>query len=304
MTANNQYHIPVLLSQSVDGLITDVNGIYVDVTFGGGGHSAYLLGKLGDAGRLIAFDQDEDAKANLLDDSRFDFVPQNFAFVKNNLRLIRVREVDGLLADLGVSSHQFDVAARGFSFRFSGELDMRMSQEADLTAAKIVNEYEEGELRSLFKLYGELKNAFSVASRIVYKRRQGVVFGTTQDLVDQIRDLAPRGKENTFFAKVFQALRIEVNDEMGVLKELLNQCGQIVKQGGRISFITYHSIEDRMVKNYIKTGNVEGDLKKDFFGNVERPFKEVNRKPIVADEAEIERNNRARSAKLRIAEKI
>lgn len=303
MTANNQYHIPVLLSQSVDGLITDLSGVYVDVTFGGGGHSSYLLSKLSADGVLVAFDQDEDVKANLIDDKRFEFVPQNFAYVKNNLRLLGYREVDGLLADLGVSSHQFDVPERGFSFRFSGDLDMRMSQESDLTAAKIVNGYEESQLRSLFGLYGELKNAFAVASRIVYKRRQGVVFKTTSDLIDQIRDLAPRGKENTFFAKVFQALRIEVNDEMGVLKELLNQCGQIIKTGGRISFITYHSIEDRMVKNYIKTGNVEGELKKDFFGNVERPFKEVNRKPIVADEAEIERNNRARSAKLRIAEK-
>lgn len=304
MTANNQYHIPVLLNQSVDGLITDLSGVYVDVTFGGGGHSAYLLSKLGAAGVLVAFDQDEDAKANLIQDDRFKFVPQNFAFVKNNLRLLGYRGVDGLLADLGVSSHQFDVAERGFSFRFSGDLDMRMSQESDLTAAKIVSKYEESELRDLFKLYGELKNAYAVASRIVYKRRQGVVFKTTSDLIDEIRDLAPRGKENTFFAKVFQALRIEVNDEMGVLKELLNQCGLIIKKGGRISFITYHSIEDRMVKNYIKTGNVEGELKKDFFGNVERPFKEVNRKPIVADEQEIELNNRARSAKLRIAEKI
>lgn len=304
MTANNQYHIPVLLNQSVDGLITDLSGVYVDVTFGGGGHSAYLLSKLGATGVLVAFDQDEDAKANLIQDDRFKFVPQNFAFVKNNLRLLGYREVDGLLADLGVSSHQFDVAERGFSFRFSGDLDMRMSRESDLTAAKIVNKYEESELRDLFKLYGELKNAYAVASRIVYKRRQGVVFKTTSDLIDEIRDLAPRGKENTFFAKVFQALRIEVNDEMGVLKELLNQCGLIIKKGGRISFITYHSIEDRMVKNYIKTGNVEGVLKKDFFGNVERPFKEVNRKPIVADEQEIELNNRARSAKLRIAEKI
>ena len=304
MTINNQYHIPVLLSQSVDGLIINPAGVYVDVTFGGGGHSAYLLEKLTDKGRLIAFDQDEDAKTNLIADSRFEFVPQNFAFVKNNLRLLGVREVDGVLADLGVSSHQFDVAERGFSFRFSGDLDMRMSQDVELTAANIVNEYTEDDLRTLFKVYGELKNAFAVASRIVYKRRKGVVFNTTQDLVEQIKDLAPRGKDNTFLAKVFQALRIEVNDEMGVLKSLLSQCGQIVKKGGRISFITYHSIEDRMVKNYIKTGNVEGELKKDFYGNIERPFKEVNRKPVVADEEEVKKNNRARSAKLRIAEKI
>ncbi len=296
------YHIPVMLEPSVDGMVLNPAGTYVDVTFGGGGHSKAILERLG-SGQLVSFDQDVDAEANLLDDERFFFVRQNFAYLKNHLRLLRKLPVDGVLADLGVSSHQFDTAERGFSIRFDAELDMRMDVDAELTAKKVLNTYSEEELLRVFREYGELKNAYSVASRVVYGRDKAKI-QSVEGLKELLANLAPRGKENTFYAKVFQALRIEVNDEMGVLRDLLNQAVEVIKPGGRLSVITYHSLEDRMVKNFIKSGNIEGKQEKDFYGNLIRPFKEVNRKPIIPSDEEIEMNNRARSAKLRIAERL
>lgn len=303
MMGNSEYHIPVLLHDAVKMLVKDADGVYVDVTFGGGGHSSEILNQISNKAKLVAFDQDADALENLIDDERFLFVPQNFAYVKNNLRLNRLYPVDGLLADLGVSSHQFDTAERGFSFRFDADLDMRMDKKVPLDAKKVLNEYDEVRLFEVFKLYGELKNARSIASRVVYKRADKP-FRTIEDLKSALFNLAPRMKENRFFAQVFQALRIEVNQEMEVLKLLLEQMSDVIKEGGRIVFITYHSLEDRMVKNFVKTGNVAGVLEKDFYGNVLRPFKEVNRKPIISDEEELLSNPRARSAKMRVAERI
>ncbi len=297
------YHIPVLLHDSVDGLITHTNGVYVDVTFGGGGHSREILNRLNADGKLVSFDQDLDAQQNLINDDRFVFVPQNFAFLKNNLRMQRFFPVDGVLADLGVSSHQFDTAERGFSFRFDAPLDMRMCVNANKTAVDVLNGYEEAQLYEIFKLYGELDNSKGLANRVVYRRNQAPI-KTIEDLKNVFTGMVPKLKSSQFFAKIFQALRIEVNDEMEVLKALLNQLADTVKPGGRIVFITYHSLEDRLVKNFIKTGNIQGDLQKDFFGNVIRPFKEVNRKPIVPSDEELELNPRSRSAKLRIAERL
>ncbi len=300
---NNTYHVPVLLNEAVEMLVVDNRGVYVDVTFGGGGHSSEILSRLDMGAKLVAFDQDSDALANVLDDDRFVFVPQNFAYVKNNLRLHRLMPVDGLLADLGVSSHQFDTAERGFSFRFEGDLDMRMDKNASLDAKKVLNEYDEVQLFEMFKLYGELKNARAIASRVVYKRASQP-FRQIEDLKSALYNLAPKLKQNQFFAQVFQAIRIEVNQEMEVLKKLLEQLPEVVKADGRIVFITYHSLEDRMVKNFIKTGNVAGELQKDFYGNVLRPFREVNRKPILPSDEEMVLNTRSRSAKMRVAEKI
>jgi len=303
LVENKDYHIPVLLKPSVDELVQDVDGIYVDVTYGGGGHSAEILSRLSESGSLVAFDQDLDAEANLSKDSRLTFVRQNFSFYQNYLRALKKLPVDGVLADLGVSSHQFDVAERGFSFRFDAGLDMRMNRDTDLTALDIVMNYDESELLRVFREYGELKNAYSVASRIVYRRKDEVI-DTIEKLKSVLESLAPRGKFNTFYAKVFQALRIEVNDEMGVLREFLEKSVDVIREGGRLVVITYHSLEDRMVKNFIKSGNVAGELKKDFYGNVERPFKEVNRKPVIPGDDEVEMNNRARSAKMRVAERV
>ena len=303
LVENKDYHIPVLLKPSVDELVQNVDGIYVDVTYGGGGHSAEILSRLSDDGALVAFDQDLDAEANLSADSRLSFVRQNFSFYQNYLRSLDKLPVDGVLADLGVSSHQFDVAERGFSFRFDAGLDMRMNRDTDLTAFDIVMNYGEADLLRVFREYGELKNAYSVASRIAYRRKDEVI-DTIEKLKSVLESLAPRGKFNTFYAKVFQALRIEVNDEMAALREFLEKSTDVIKQGGRLVVITYHSLEDRMVKNFIKSGNIAGKLDKDFYGNVNRPFREINRKPIVPCEEEVELNNRARSAKMRIAEKI
>jgi len=303
LVGNKDYHIPVLLKPSVDELVQDVDGVYVDVTYGGGGHSAEILSRLSDRGSLVAFDQDLDAEANLSKDPRLTFVRQNFSFYQNYLRALKKLPVDGVLADLGVSSHQFDVAERGFSFRFDAGLDMRMNRDTELTALDVVMNYEEPELLRVFREYGELKNAYSVASRIVYRRKDEVI-DTIEKLKSVLESLAPRGKFNTFYAKVFQALRIEVNDEMGVLREFLEKSTDVIAEGGRLVVITYHSLEDRMVKNFIKSGNVAGKLEKDFYGNVIRPFREVNRKPIIPGEGEIELNNRARSAKMRIAERL
>ena len=303
LVENKDYHIPVLLKPSIDELVQDVDGIYVDVTYGGGGHSAEILSRLSKVGSLVAFDQDLDAEANLSSDSRLSFVRQNFSFYQNYLRALNKLPVDGVLADLGVSSHQFDVAERGFSFRFDAGLDMRMNRDTDLTAFDVVMNYEESELLRVFREYGELKNAYSVASRIVYRRKTEVI-DTIEKLKSILESLAPRGKFNTFYAKVFQALRIEVNDEMGALREFLEKSTDVLSVGGRLVVITYHSLEDRMVKNFIKSGNINGTLDKDFYGNVNRPFKEVNRKPIIPSDDEVELNNRARSAKMRIAERI
>ncbi len=296
------YHIPVLLKESVDGLQVVPDGIYADMTFGGGGHSREIVSRLGSNGHLYAFDQDADAERNAVPDARFTFVRSNFRYLKNWMRYYGVEQLDGLIADLGVSSHHFDDPGRGFSFRFDGALDMRMNQRAELTAADVVNDYPEDRLADLFRIYGELKNARRLASLLV-KARSGRRIGTTAELMDITKGLFERDREKKETAKMFQALRIEVNREMDALQEMLSAAAELIRPGGRLVVLTYHSLEDRMVKNLIKTGNVEGRQVKDFYGNVECPFRAVNNKVIVADEAEQTRNPRSRSAKLRIAEK-
>lgn len=296
------YHIPVLLNESIEGLDLKKGGIYVDVTFGGGGHSKEILRRMDKDCKLYSFDQDEDAEKNAVKDGRFTFVRSNFRYIKNFLRYYGVEEVDGILADLGVSSHHFDDSERGFSFRFDGKLDMRMNKRAGMTAADIVNNYDEEKLASIFYIYGELKNSRKLASVIV-KRRAVKPFDTIGDFLEVVKPLYGREREKKELAKVFQALRIEVNQEMEALKEMLYSATQILKPGGRLSVITYHSLEDRMVKNIMKTGNIEGKAEKDFFGNVNTPFKLINNKVIVPTNDEIESNPRSRSAKLRIAEK-
>ena len=299
---NSEYHIPVLLHPTVGGLDIDPNGVYVDATFGGGGHSSEVLKKL-ENGKLYAFDQDPDATNNLLDNENLVFVPQNFRFLKNYLRMYGVSQVDGVMADLGVSSHQFDEGLRGFSIRAEGGLDMRMNQNQELTAFKVVNEYEEDDLARVLYEFGELRNSRKVARVIVQQRAERKI-KTTTELVQLIEKLVERKKQNQFLARVFQAIRIEVNDEMAVLKEFLNQAADVLKPGGRLVVISYHSLEDRLVKNFVKRGSFDGKIEKDFFGNIQKPFKEIERKAIVPSEEEIKLNNRARSAKLRIAEKL
>ena len=296
------YHVPVLLKDSVDGMNICPNGTYVDVTFGGGGHSREILSRLEKDGRLLGFDQDEDAERNIVDDPRFIFVRSNFRYLHNFLRYHDIEKVDAILADLGVSSHHFDDSERGFSFRFDGALDMRMNKRAGLTAADVVNTYAEERLADIFYLYGELKNSRKLASVIVKARANGQI-KTIGEFLEIIKPLFGREREKKELAKVFQALRIEVNQEMEALKEMLTAATEALKPGGRLVVITYHSLEDRMVKNIMKTGNVEGKTTQDFFGNLQTPFKLVNNKVIVPDEEEIERNPRSRSAKLRIAEK-
>ena len=296
------YHVPVLLKESVDGMNICPNGTYVDVTFGGGGHSREILSRLEKDGRLLGFDQDEDAERNIVDDPRFIFVRSNFRYLHNFLRYHYIEKVDAILADLGVSSHHFDDSERGFSFRFDGALDMRMNKRAGLTAADVVNTYAEERLADIFYLYGELKNSRKLASVIVKARANGQI-KTIGEFLEIIKPLFGREREKKELAKVFQALRIEVNQEMEALKEMLTAATEALKPGGRLVVITYHSLEDRMVKNIMKTGNVEGKTTQDFFGNLQTPFKLVNNKVIVPDEEEIERNPRSRSAKLRIAEK-
>ena len=296
------YHVPVLLQESICGLNLQDGGIYVDVTFGGGGHSREILRRMGKESRLFSFDQDEDAERNIVDDSRFTFVRSNFRYLRNFLRYYGVEEVDGILADLGVSSHHFDDSERGFSFRFDGKLDMRMNRRAGMTAADVVNTYDEERLADVFYLYGELKNSRKLANVLV-KARARKPFDTIGDFLEVVKPLYGREREKKELAKVFQALRIEVNEEMQALKEMLYAATEALKPGGRLVVITYHSLEDRMVKNIMKTGNVEGKAETDFFGNLQTPFRLVNNKVIVPDEAEIERNPRSRSAKLRIAEK-
>ena len=296
------YHVPVLLKESVDGMNICPNGTYADVTFGGGGHSREILSRLEKDGRLLGFDQDEDAERNIVDDPRFIFVRSNFRYLHNFLRYHDIEKVDAILADLGVSSHHFDDSERGFSFRFDGALDMRMNKRAGLTAADVVNTYAEERLADIFYLYGELKNSRKLASVIVKARANGQI-KTIGEFLEIIKPLFGREREKKELAKVFQALRIEVNQEMEALKEMLTAATEALKPGGRLVVITYHSLEDRMVKNIMKTGNVEGKTTQDFFGNLQTPFKLVNNKVIVPDEEEIERNPRSRSAKLRIAEK-
>lgn len=306
------YHVPVLLGESVDGLNLRKDGVYVDVTFGGGGHSREILRRLdemGGEGRLFAFDQDEDALNNVVDNPRLTFVRSNFRYLKNFLKYHGVEQVDGILADLGVSSHHFDDSERGFSFRFEGLLDMRMNQQARQTAADVVNNYDEARLADIFYLYGELKNARRIAAAIV-KARQTKRLETIGNLLDVLQPLFPRGREKKELAKAFQALRIEVNHEMDALREMLLAAKQVLRKGGRLSVITYHSLEDRMVKNLMRTGNPEGREDADasaemmIYGRQQSPFELINNKVIVPSDEEMERNPRSRSAKLRVAEKI
>ncbi|WP_433780159.1 16S rRNA (cytosine(1402)-N(4))-methyltransferase RsmH [Flavobacterium anhuiense] len=302
MTTKMEYHNPVLLHPTVDGLNIKPDGVYVDVTFGGGGHSKEILRRLGPNGRLFAFDQDEDALANALPDERFTLINENFRFIKRFLRFHGVKSVDGILADLGVSSHQFDVPERGFSTRFDAELDMRMSQRNDLNAYRVVNEYEEQDLRRVFFDYGELKNA-PVLARTIVEARKDYPIKTTEELKEVLKRFLPEKVRNKVLAQIYQAIRIEVNQEMDVLKEFIEQSLEILKPGGRFSVISYHSLEDRLVKRFIKNGMFEGEPERDFYGNFSVPFKTIG-KLIVPDDEEIKINNRARSAKLRIAEKL
>jgi 16S rRNA (cytosine1402-N4)-methyltransferase len=296
-----QYHDPVLLKECIDGLSIDPAGIYVDVTFGGGGHSREILKHL-TTGKLYAFDQDEDAKKNRIDDPRFVLIRQNFRFLKNFLKMYNAIPVNGILADLGVSSHQFDEAERGFSTRFNAKLDMRMDQKAKLTAEEVLNDFSEEELKRIFKLYGEVDNAGRLAYTIVHERKEKRI-ETGDDLKAAITRCVKKGRENQYYAQVFQALRIEVNKELEVLQELLLQSMEVLKPGGRLVVISYHSLEDRLVKNIMRSGKFEGEVDKDFYGNQLTPFVQITRKPVVPTEEENERNSRARSAKLRIAEK-
>ncbi len=296
------YHVPVLLEESVSGLNIDPEGVYLDLTFGGGGHSREILRHLG-GGCLIGFDQDSDALANVPDDSRFIFVNHNFRYLRNFLRYCGYDNADGILADLGVSSHEFDEAGRGFSFRFDAELDMRMNRRGRLKATDILNSYSEEELIRVFREYGEVDNARGLVSLII-KAREEKPIGRSEEFLQVIAPRVPKQKEKKYLAQVYQALRIEVNGELDALKEMLQQAELALRPGGRLVVITYHSLEDRIVKNFLKSGNFEGKIEKDFYGHVKRNFELVNRKVIVPSDEEIERNPRARSAKLRIAEKI
>jgi 16S rRNA (cytosine1402-N4)-methyltransferase len=302
MKSNQEYHVPVMLQECIDALQVKPNGVYVDVTFGGGGHSREIFKLLNEKGRLIVFDQDPDAKQNVWDAPNFSFVAANFAYIQNHLRLLGIDKVDGVLADLGVSSHQFDEMDRGFSIRGDADLDMRMNQNGDLTAEKVVNQYSEEDLLRVFRSYGEISNAHRLVQAIV-KNRTGKKIKTTGELLEISSSCAPKFKENKYNAQVFQAIRIEVNDEMGVLEQFLSATTKVLNPGGRLVVMSYHSLEDRLVKNFMKRGSFDGKIEKDFFGNVLKPFTEVVRHPITASEEEIERNSRARSAKLRIAER-
>jgi 16S rRNA (cytosine1402-N4)-methyltransferase len=299
----NNYHVPVLLQQCIDGLDIKPNGVYVDVTFGGGGHSREILKHLDKDGTLIAFDQDPDAQRNKIDDPRFHFVDQNFAFLKNNLRLLGFKTVDGILADLGVSSHQFNEPERGFSTRFESSLDMRMDKERKLTAAEVLNTYAEDKLHKIFGIYGEVKNAKTLAKAVVTGRVEKPIV-TPSDFKKVIEAQIPKGKENKYMAQVFQALRIEVNAEIEVLENFLTQTADVLKVGGRLVVMSYHSLEDRPVKSFLAKGKFRGEVEKDFYGNEQKPFKVITRKAVIADEEELLNNSRSRSAKLRIGERL
>lgn len=296
------YHVPVMLKECMEALAIKPDGVYVDVTFGGGGHSRELLKRLGDKGRLIAFDQDPDAARNALDDPRFTLVHHNFKFLRNNLRLLDVRQVDGVLADLGVSSHQFDSPQRGFSIRYDANLDMRMDQVSDIDAKKVLNTYSEADLHRIFGMYGEIQNARSLAKAIVMARL-GEPIETVDGLKEVIKQLVPKGREHKYHAQVFQALRIEVNRELEALQDFLEQTVMVLKPKGRLVVMSYHSLEDRLVKNFMQKGKFKGEVEKDFFGNEIKPFKVISRKAVTAGVDELAVNNRARSAKLRIAER-
>ena len=299
---NSSYHNPVLLQESVDGLAIKENGVYVDVTFGGGGHSKEILKRLGEEGRLFAFDQDEDALQNAIDDPRFQLINQNFRYLKQYLKFYGIQKVDGILADFGVSSHQFDKASRGFSIRFDADLDMRMDKKQDLSASEVVNSYPEEDLAKVLFEYGELRNARAMA-RAIEKARMESPIKTTEHLKQVLGPFLPKMKENKILAQVYQAIRIEVNQEMEVLKEFLLQVPEVLHKGGRLSMISYHSLEDRLVKRFVRAGNFEGEAEKDFYGNINVPLKKIGRL-IVPSNEEIAENNRARSAKLRIAERL
>ena len=303
ITTAETYHVPVLLRESIDGLDIKPDGVYVDVTFGGGGHCWEILQRLGEKGHLYSFDQDEDAERNIPDDDRFTFVRSNFRYLRNWMRYYDVESIDGLLADLGVSSHHFDDETRGFSFRFDAPLDMRMNKRAGKTAADILNDYDEEQLADIFYIYGELKNARKIAAAIVKARAERPI-ETTGDLMCLAEKLLPREREKKDAAKLFQALRIEVNHEMDALKEMLNGAKEVLREGGRLSVITYHSLEDRIVKNFMRAGNAEGKVKQDFFGRIEAPFRQVGDKVTTPGDEEQQQNPRSRSAKLRIAERI
>ena len=296
------YHTPVLLEECIEGLNINPDGVYVDVTFGGGGHAARIMEHLQN-GRLYAFDQDADAQKNSFDDPRFTLIPQNFKYLKNFLSFYKAVPVDGILADLGVSSHQFDQAERGFSIRFDGPLDLRMDSSSGMTAADLVNEADMDTLSRIFRHYAEVKNPGTAAKAIINYRSEKRI-ETTADLKEALKSCTPKGKENKYYAQIFQGLRIEINQEMEALKAMLQQAKDVLKPGGRLVVISYHSLEDRLVKNFIRSGNFEGKIEKDFYGNADMPFRKISRKPIVPGTEEIERNPRARSAKLRIAERV
>jgi len=299
---SNTYHTPVMLAECIGGLNIKPNGTYIDVTFGGGGHSREIMKHLGEDGQLLAFDQDADAQQNIIADDRFTFIDQNFRYIKNFTRLHGAVPVDGILADLGVSSYQFDQAERGFSIRFDAELDMRMNQASGISAKDVVNTYSEADLHRIFGIYGEIQNAKSLANTIVMARLIAPIV-TIADLKNAISARIPKGKENKYLAQVFQALRIEVNQELEALKDFLIQSADILVSGGRLVVMSYHSLEDRLVKNFIAKGKFSGEVEKDFFGNDQKPLEAVSRGAITASEEEIKLNNRARSAKLRIAVK-
>ena len=302
-SSDTTYHVPVLLNESIDGLNIKSDGIYVDVTFGGGGHSREILRRLGPKGRLYGFDQDSDAEGNIPDDERFTFVRSNFRYLKNWMRYYEVEKIDGLLADLGVSSHHFDDETRGFSFRWDSPLDMRMNKRAGVTAADFINKAEEEKIADVLYLYGEIRQARRIASQIVKARSEKPLL-TTGDLLKVVQPLMPHNREKKDLARVFQALRIEINHEMDALKEMLLAASEVLAEGGRLSVITYHSLEDRIVKNVMKAGNVEGKIEQDFYGRISSPFRSVNSKVIVPSDQEQQANPRSRSAKLRVAERV
>jgi 16S rRNA (cytosine1402-N4)-methyltransferase len=302
MKINTDYHIPVMLKPCLEGLALQADGVYVDVTFGGGGHARAIFDHLSDKGKLVVFDQDPDALNNTWQASNFHFIPANFSFLRNHLRALSLPLVDGIIADLGVSSHQFDTAQRGFSIREDAPLDMRMNRNGVQTAATLIASADEQKLAAILYEYGELRNSRALAAALVRQRDNNPIL-TTFDLIKALERFAPKFKDHKFYAQVFQAFRIEVNQEMQVLKDFLEQAAHVLKPGGRLVVMSYHSLEDRLVKNFMKRGIFSGEIEKDFFGNVQKPFTEVNRHPIVADVQECELNSRARSAKLRIAER-
>jgi 16S rRNA (cytosine1402-N4)-methyltransferase len=302
MKINTDYHIPVMLQPCLDGLDLQANGTYVDVTFGGGGHARAIFDQLSSSGQLIVFDQDPDARNNAWEASNFHFIPANFAFLRNHLRALGIPQVDGIIADLGVSSHQFDTAQRGFSIREDAPLDMRMNRNGGQSAAALIATADEQKLAAILYEYGELRNSRALAAALVRQRDNAPIL-TTFDLIKALERFAPKFKDHKFYAQVFQAFRIEVNQEMQVLKDFLEQAAEVLKPNGRLVVMSYHSLEDRLVKNFMKRGSFSGEIEKDFFGNVQKPMTEVNRHPLVADAQECESNSRARSAKLRIAKR-